>query len=114
RRARWIETVRDGDHSFGLQNPRTMSNFRVGQKVVCVHPGRAGDLPVGKIVTLTDVHVCPCCGEAAVAFRMDGKRYHCDRNTDRPIGPEWCFPHRFRPLDSLSAELAQAEVSRLV
>jgi len=72
-----------------------MSNFRVGQKVVCIEGSRGGMLVKGQIYTVEDI------------IQRYGKTYICPVETPRDImGEKGWLVHRFRPLITPEQDIA--------
>ena len=78
-----------------------MTNFKVGQKVVCVE-GVKGHLEKNKVYTITHVVNCPC-GKTFVCWGQVHvnagyiKCNHCHKHHN-PTGEYACRSSRFRPL----------------
>lgn len=92
-----------------------MSNFRVGQKVVCVNPNEL--LVRGAVYTIEHI-ANPCCGVSLfVGVRMRKLGYtgmtrcsDCGSEFPRVFGTQNGFrTERFRPLDSLEEQIEAIE-----
>lgn len=101
--------------------------FKVGQKVVCVDDGGGKHLGFvrhpcqslrrGETYTIRATRTLPCCGDNIVDVGIDVTAIfilcHCG-GTHMSHNRWWLGAYRFRPIDDLTAELAQTELSPLV
>jgi len=69
-----------------------MSNFRVGEKVVCVVPTESGSIKKDKVYTVFGLHTCSFTGKLGLILK-EATPAHRKKAF-------WCW--RFRPIDELS------------
>lgn len=93
-----------------------MSNWRVGQRVVCVSYGVGGlhPLTVGAIYTIEGVCACNCRTRLFVGNRYTGNAItscvsNCGWEANQYDRRVWYGAQLFRPLDELDATLDRIE-----
>lgn len=87
--------------------------FRVNQKVMCVYRnGGVLGANNGRVFTVQGIRN-RCCGGLLLQVHIDGIRTFCSSCGNSNEG-EWYAAQHFRPIDDLTAELAQTEVARII
>jgi len=90
-------------------------SFYPGQKVVCVpdklKAGRCLLMAEGKVFTIRAVY--RCCSRTALRITIDGRSTSCS-TCGKEYGGEYYDSRHFRPIDDLTASLAQTEFNRIV
>ena len=88
-----------------------MSNFYVGQKVVCIRDHSQGYVKAGHAYTIGAQRNCLRCGihQVDVGVRREGM-FLCVCNRLEPSSPiAWINAELFRPLDSLTEQIERIE-----
>lgn len=81
-----------------------MTNFKVGQKVVCVKPHSQGFFKTGQIFTIKNICIYECCKKVHLEFsdfNSGFSRTYC--NCDNSMIGDWFDANLFRPLTYASS-----------